>query len=145
MGGRHSAPAALAPAGSVPAASTVSVPAVRVSAVASRLTRRSEFRPESVDFKIEFTLLCVPERRWPATAAALFTTTTGPPVFAQYSWWDTWHVAKVRSRDIDGSFSVVWEDGTLQIGTVHSRIRRPSAQVRVARGASLVGGAAARD
>ena len=99
----------------------------------SRAVRSREFRAESVAFQPEYSLLAAPERRWPATAAPLFATTAGPLVYAQYSWWATWHVAKVRSRDVDGTFTVVWEDGTLQIGTLHAHQSSPnSAQVQIA-------------
>mmetsp|Transcript_18312 Transcript_18312/g.24160 ORF Transcript_18312/g.24160 Transcript_18312/m.24160 type:complete len:345 (-) Transcript_18312:460-1494(-) len=46
-----------------------------------------------------------------------FLTCTGELVITKYKWDSLWYTAKVWSKDIDGSYTVVFEDGTLQIGT----------------------------
>jgi hypothetical protein len=56
--------------------------------------------------------------------APLFLACRRPTLFGQYRWTDEWFICRIRSFDVDGSYTVVWEDGSLQIGTQSQSIRR---------------------
>jgi hypothetical protein len=57
-------------------------------------------------------------------SAPLFSACRRPTLFAQYRWTDEWFLCRIRSIDVDGSYTIVWEDGSLQIGTQSQSIRR---------------------
>ena len=45
-------------------------------------------------------------------------------LFARYKHTGEWFLGRVRTYDVDGTFTVCWEDGTIQIGTNPSDLRR---------------------
>lgn len=66
--------------------------------------------------------LCREEQR-------LFLETPGQCIFARYRWGGEWRVARIRSVDPNGTVTVVWDDGFLQVGTLRSEARRMSWKV----------------
>ena len=45
-------------------------------------------------------------------------------LFARYKHTGEWFLGRVRTYDVDGTFTVCWEDGTIQFGTNPSDLRR---------------------
>jgi Zinc finger, C3HC4 type (RING finger) len=59
----------------------------------------------------------------------LFLNCYKPTLFGLYRHSGQWFLCRVRSYDCDGSFTICWEDGTLQIGTKQHDLRLPSAKL----------------
>ena len=58
----------------------------------------------------------------------LFSNCCRPTLFGLYRHEGQWYLCRVRSRDCDGTYTIVWEDGTLQIGTTHEELLRPATE-----------------
>jgi hypothetical protein len=65
----------------------------------------------------------------------LFSSVESALLLGRYRWTDQWLLCRLFSVDDDGSYSVVWQDGFLQIGTPWKDLRRlsPSLARRIQR------------
>jgi hypothetical protein len=60
------------------------------------------------------------------TVSSLFLSAASTILLGRYPWTDQWFLCRLFSIDSDGTFSIVWQDGFLQIGTPWKDLRRLS-------------------
>jgi hypothetical protein len=60
--------------------------------------------------------------------AKLFSSCCRPSLFGLYRHTNQWYLCRIRSLDVDNTFTIVWEDGTLQIGTTKEELLRPATE-----------------
>lgn len=67
--------------------------------------------------------------------SSLFVSSKSPILLGRYHWTGQWLLCRIFSVDGDGSYSVVWQDGFLQIGASEKDLRRlsPSLDRRIRR------------
>jgi len=57
---------------------------------------------------------------------AVFASCPKPTLFGQNSQNGKWYLCRIQSKDMDGTYTIAWEDGTLQIGTQYEHLQRPA-------------------
>jgi len=58
---------------------------------------------------------------------AVFASCAKPTLFGIDRSDGLWYLCRIRSKDLNGSsYTIAWEDGTLQIGTQYDQLRRPA-------------------
>ena len=60
----------------------------------------------------------------PPSASSLFAQCEGELVRVRYRWDSRWYGAKLRSKDLDGTYTAVFVDGFIQFGTVEADVWR---------------------